>query len=115
GLDLSTSQLAANPFRPIVRADMTALPFRDGSFAEVTHLWCLYHLEGPTPARPHVTTTPKSCPRATRDRHLTPRKRTSLLARSLRRWNRSDGTARSSRCRPEKKGTHTAATTSSRR
>jgi SAM-dependent methyltransferase len=50
GLDLSTSQLAANPFRPVVRADMTALPFRDGSFAEVTHLWCLYHLEDPTPA-----------------------------------------------------------------
>lgn len=27
---------------------MRALPFRDGVFAEVVHLWCLYHLEEPT-------------------------------------------------------------------
>jgi SAM-dependent methyltransferase len=26
---------------------MTALPFRNHSFAEVTHLWCLYHLDDP--------------------------------------------------------------------
>ncbi len=47
GVDASPAQLAANPFRPAIRADMAALPFRDGSFAEVTHLWCLYHLEDP--------------------------------------------------------------------
>jgi SAM-dependent methyltransferase len=29
---------------------MRALPFRDASFAEVTHLWCLYHLDDPVPA-----------------------------------------------------------------
>lgn len=50
GLDSSAIQLAANPFRPLLLADMRALPFRDGSFAEVTHLWCLYHLEDPLPA-----------------------------------------------------------------
>jgi SAM-dependent methyltransferase len=47
GLDSSHTQLAANPFRPVVQGDMTALPFRDASFAEVTHLWCLYHLPDP--------------------------------------------------------------------
>jgi len=47
GLDSSPSQLAANPFRPVVLGDMTALPFRDASFAEVTQLWCLYHLRDP--------------------------------------------------------------------
>jgi SAM-dependent methyltransferase len=50
GLDSSHAQLAANPFRPVVRSDMTALPFRDASLAEVTHLWCLYHLEDPVVA-----------------------------------------------------------------
>src|SRR5215510_4379986 len=45
GLDSSRAQLTANPFRPVVRGGMTALPFRDASLAEVTHLWCLYHLE----------------------------------------------------------------------
>jgi len=44
------TQLAANPYRPVVLADMRALPFRDGAFAEVTHLWCLYHLDDPAPA-----------------------------------------------------------------
>jgi SAM-dependent methyltransferase len=29
---------------------MRALPFRDGAFAEVTHLWCLYHLPDPLEA-----------------------------------------------------------------
>ena len=29
---------------------MLALPFRDGSFAEVTHLWCLYHVDDPATA-----------------------------------------------------------------
>lgn len=47
GVDSSPRQLAANPFRPLVRADMAALPFRGGSFAEVAHLWCLYHLDDP--------------------------------------------------------------------
>jgi SAM-dependent methyltransferase len=50
GLDSSPAQLAANPFRPVVRSDMTALPFRDASLAEVTHLWCLYHLAEPVVA-----------------------------------------------------------------
>jgi len=50
GLDSSHAQLAVNPFRPVVRGDMTALPFRDASFAEVTHLWCLYHLADPVVA-----------------------------------------------------------------
>jgi SAM-dependent methyltransferase len=47
GIDSSPAQLAANSFRPVVRADMTALPFADAAFAEVTHLWCLYHLDDP--------------------------------------------------------------------
>lgn len=50
GVDSSPAQLAANPCRPVVRADMRALPFRDGAFAEVAHLWCLYHLDDPRPA-----------------------------------------------------------------
>ena len=50
GLDASQTQLIANPFRPVVRGDMTALPFPDGSFAEVTQLWCLYHLDDPVAA-----------------------------------------------------------------
>jgi SAM-dependent methyltransferase len=47
GLDSSPEQLAGNPYRPVVRADMRALPFREGAFAEVTHLWCLYHVNDP--------------------------------------------------------------------
>jgi SAM-dependent methyltransferase len=48
GVDASAGQLAANPYRPVVRADMRALPFRDDSYAaEVTHLWCLYHIDDP--------------------------------------------------------------------
>jgi SAM-dependent methyltransferase len=47
GLDSSPAQLAANPHRPCVRGDMMALPFADGTFAEITHLWCLYHLSDP--------------------------------------------------------------------
>jgi SAM-dependent methyltransferase len=48
GVDSSPAQLATNRYRPAVRADMRALPFRDGAFAEVTHLWCLYHLDDPS-------------------------------------------------------------------
>jgi SAM-dependent methyltransferase len=48
GVDSSPAQLATNPHRPAVRADMRALPFRDGAFAEVAHLWCLYHLDDPS-------------------------------------------------------------------
>jgi len=47
GVDSSPTQIAANPYRPVVRADMRALPFRDGVFGEVAHLWCLYHLDDP--------------------------------------------------------------------
>lgn len=50
GVDSSPRQVAANPYRPVVRADMRALPFRDGVFAEVAHLWCLYHLADPVVA-----------------------------------------------------------------
>jgi SAM-dependent methyltransferase len=50
GLDASPAQLAACPFRPVVRGDLMALPFADGSFAAVTHLWCLYHLDDPVAA-----------------------------------------------------------------
>jgi SAM-dependent methyltransferase len=50
GVDSSQTQLADNPYRPVVRGDMRRLPFRDGAFAEVTHLWCLYHLEDPLTA-----------------------------------------------------------------
>src|SRR5579884_372936 len=50
GVDSSMTQLAGNPHRPVVQADMNALPFRNRSFAEVTHLWCLYHLDDPVPA-----------------------------------------------------------------
>ncbi len=50
GVDSSPTQIAANPYRPVVRADMRALPFRDGALAEVAHLWCLYHLDDPAVA-----------------------------------------------------------------
>jgi SAM-dependent methyltransferase len=50
GIDASPAQVAANPYRPVLLGDMRTLPFRDGTFAEVTHLWCLYHLEDPGPA-----------------------------------------------------------------
>ncbi len=50
GLDASPAQVAANPYRPMVVGDMRALPFRDGVFAEVTHLWCLYHIDDPVVA-----------------------------------------------------------------
>ncbi|MEY2430543.1 MAG: hypothetical protein QOC92_268 [Acidimicrobiaceae bacterium] len=50
GVDSSPSQLATNPFRPVVLGDMRHLPFRDEVFGEVTHLWCLYHLDDPASA-----------------------------------------------------------------
>jgi SAM-dependent methyltransferase len=50
GLDTSPAQLAANPYPTLVRGDLRALPFADATFAEVTHLWCLYHLDDPVPA-----------------------------------------------------------------
>lgn len=50
GVDSSPTQLRANPYRPVILADMRRLPFRDKSFAEVTHLWCLYHLDDPVEA-----------------------------------------------------------------
>ncbi len=50
GVDSSPAQVAANPYRPVVVADMRALPFREGAFAEVTHLWCLYHVDDPSVA-----------------------------------------------------------------
>jgi SAM-dependent methyltransferase len=50
GVDSSRTQLRASPRRAAVLADMRALPFRGGTFAEVTHLWCLYHLDEPSVA-----------------------------------------------------------------
>jgi SAM-dependent methyltransferase len=50
GVDASPAQVAANPHRPVVLADMCALPFREGTVAEVTHLWCLYHVDDPLAA-----------------------------------------------------------------
>jgi len=50
GVDASHTQLATIPHRPVVLADMRMLPFRDGVFAEVAHLWCLYHVNDPVVA-----------------------------------------------------------------
>lgn len=50
GVDSSPTQVRANPHRPVIRADMRHLPFADDSFAEVMHLWCLYHLGDPVEA-----------------------------------------------------------------
>lgn len=50
GVDDSPSMLEQCQRRPVVRADMRALPFRDGAFAEAAHLWCLYHLDDPLAA-----------------------------------------------------------------
>lgn len=50
GVDSSETQLTLCPHRPVVRADMRALPFRSGAFTEITHLWCLYHLADPVAA-----------------------------------------------------------------
>lgn len=50
GVDESPSMLDQCTRRPVVRADMRALPFRDGAFAEAAHLWCLYHLDDPAAA-----------------------------------------------------------------
>ena len=50
GVDSSATQLRANPYRPVVLADMRHLPFVDACFAEATHLWCLYHLDNPLEA-----------------------------------------------------------------
>src|SRR4051812_36849848 len=47
GIDSSPSQVGANPHRPVVIGDMRALPFCDGTFSEVVHLWCLYHVDDP--------------------------------------------------------------------
>jgi SAM-dependent methyltransferase len=50
GLDTSPTQLTANLDGAVVLADMRALPFGDETFAELTHLWCLYHVEDPSVA-----------------------------------------------------------------
>lgn len=50
GVDASPQQLSECPFRPVVRADMERLPFRDGAFASATHMWCLYHQDDPAVA-----------------------------------------------------------------
>jgi SAM-dependent methyltransferase len=47
GVDSSPTQLSRCSYRPVVRSDMQSLPFPDDCFAEVTHLWCLYHLANP--------------------------------------------------------------------
>lgn len=50
GVDSSAAQLAGARRGSVARADMRALPFRADSFAEVVHLWCLYHLDDPVQA-----------------------------------------------------------------
>jgi SAM-dependent methyltransferase len=50
GVDSSWAQLKAGTRGPVVQADMRALPFRDATFGEVTHLWCLYHVDDPVTA-----------------------------------------------------------------
>ena len=47
GLDVSARQLAHCPRRPVVQADATRLPLRDGSVGAVAMLWMLYHLDEP--------------------------------------------------------------------
>lgn len=46
GVDGSATMLARAP-QPAVRADATALPFADGSFASLALLYVLYHLAAP--------------------------------------------------------------------
>jgi SAM-dependent methyltransferase len=55
GVDSSPTQLAANPNRPVVLADMRALPFPAEVFADVAQLWCLYHLDEPVAAIAEAT------------------------------------------------------------
>jgi len=50
GLDSSREQAARCEARPLVLGDMRRLPFAADSFAEATHLWCLYHLDHPADA-----------------------------------------------------------------
>lgn len=50
GLDLSPTQVGANPSDPWFLPTCERFPFRDGAFAEVTHLWCLYHVDDPVVA-----------------------------------------------------------------
>ncbi len=50
GVDSSRNQLAECPYRPLVRGDMRVLPFPRDCFAEVMHLWCLYHIANPLEA-----------------------------------------------------------------
>lgn len=50
GLDSSPAQLARCRSRPVLAGDLRSLPFTDGCFDSVTHLWCLYHLDDPSVA-----------------------------------------------------------------
>ena len=50
GVDRSREQVARCSSRPLIVGDMRALPIADESFAEVLHLWCLYHLADPVAA-----------------------------------------------------------------
>jgi SAM-dependent methyltransferase len=50
GVDDSPEQLAGCEPRPVVRADMRALPFRTGCADTAVHLWCLYFLDDPVAA-----------------------------------------------------------------
>ena len=130
GVDASPAQLATNPYRPAVLADMRALPFRDGVFAEVAHLWCLYHLDEPSVAiseakrvlrtggryyasTGRATTTRRSSSRAMHRRLSMPRRPSRSWNRCSRRSNRNDGMRSSSRCRLATKYGRTAVTVSS--
>jgi len=48
GVDSSPTQVGSTAYRPVVLGDMRALPFRNETFAEVAHLWCLYHVDDPS-------------------------------------------------------------------
>jgi SAM-dependent methyltransferase len=130
GVDSSLTELRANRFRPLVHGDMAALPFRDASFAELTHLCCLYHLQNPldalieakrssgqvaatTPVPPLGTTIRRSSRNAIHRPLLTPRRPYLSSRPSSRASGRNGGTGGSSRSHLARRSRRTAVTTTS--
>lgn len=131
GVDASPTMLATNLYRPLVRADMRALPFRDGAVAEVVHFWCLYHVDEPVEAVAEAKRVLRaggryyaSCGARDSDpelmfegyprRRSTPRKRSRSSAVPSRTSNHSGGTAPSTRCARATRCGRTGGTTPSR-
>jgi len=131
GVDASPTQVRANVRRPVILADMRALPFRPGVFAEVTHLWCLYHVDDPAEAireaqrvlRPggrYCASTaargndPELVPEAIRRRRSTRKKRSQSFAGCSPTQRTNLGTTNSFRSKRAMKCARTAATTSFR-